>query len=440
MTARNMDGPLPPGTARYGGVAIVLHWTIALAIIVQLILATRMGDRTPEAFAVIQLHKSIGITILLLSLVRLGWRLTHRPPPGPPLAGWERALSSVVHVGFYLIMIAMPLTGWLMVSASKLGLPTLLYGVVPWPHIPGVAELAAPQKKLAHEIGEGGHYYLAWTAIGLLALHVAGALKHQLFSPAEPVLGRMAPGAKAGRWLEPRLLVIAAAVGAAVLFAWTVSPPAARSPEPAPSAASAPVAVAEAAATASAPVASPPSPAASAKTAPSTPGPAAVATWTPSSGSTLDFETAWSGASVKGRFAKWTAQIVFAPAALDRSSVVVRVDLGSAETGDAQRDGMLVGPDWLDAGGHGLAVFTARRFSTAPGGGFVAHGTLALRGVKKPLDVPFKVTFSGNSAEAVGTAEIDRGAFGVGPGADEGGDQVPAKVKVAFSVKAKKGG
>jgi polyisoprenoid-binding protein YceI len=165
-----------------------------------------------------------------------------------------------------------------------------------------------------------------------------------------------------------------------------------------------------------------------------------VATWTPSSGSSLEFETAWSGAPVKGRFKTWTAQIVFAPEALDRSSVVVRIDLSSAETGDAQRDGMLVGPDWLDVAGHGPAVFTARRFSTAPGGGFVAHGTLAMRGVKKPLEVPFKVTFSGKDAEAVGTAEIDRGAFGVGPGADDGGDQVPAKVKVAFTVRARKGG
>ena len=76
---------------RYSAVAIVLHWLIAAAIVFQVIIAWRMGGgRTPEGFALIQLHKSIGITVLLLSLVRLAWRLTHRPPPLPAsMATWE---------------------------------------------------------------------------------------------------------------------------------------------------------------------------------------------------------------------------------------------------------------------------------------------------------------------------------------------------------------
>ena len=84
---------------RYSAVAIVLHWTIALAIILQIILSGRMeGPHTPETFAVTQLHKSIGITVLLLSLVRLGWRIANPPPPEPAtLAGWERWLSQAVH-------------------------------------------------------------------------------------------------------------------------------------------------------------------------------------------------------------------------------------------------------------------------------------------------------------------------------------------------------
>src|SRR4051812_11315537 len=103
---------------------------------------------TPKTFAVIQLHKSIGITILLLSLVRLGWRLANRPPPLPAaMPRWERLLAAVTHVGFYLIMIAMPLTGWLMVSTSRFVLPTLLYGVVHWPDIPGVGGLAPDAKQ-----------------------------------------------------------------------------------------------------------------------------------------------------------------------------------------------------------------------------------------------------------------------------------------------------
>lgn len=83
----------------YSALAIALHWLIAALIVLQVILAGRMSEaRTPEAFAVFQLHKSVGITILLLSLVRLGWRLIHPPPPIPQtLASWERALAWIIH-------------------------------------------------------------------------------------------------------------------------------------------------------------------------------------------------------------------------------------------------------------------------------------------------------------------------------------------------------
>src|SRR5262249_8894805 len=127
------DGAAAEG-ARYSALAIVLHWTIALAIVLQIVLAGRMeGPPTPASFAVTQLHKSIGITILLLPLARIGWRLINRPPPMPAgLAPWERSLAKATHAGFYVVMLGMPLTGWLMVSASRIEIPTLLYGQVPW--------------------------------------------------------------------------------------------------------------------------------------------------------------------------------------------------------------------------------------------------------------------------------------------------------------------
>src|SRR4051812_29355725 len=100
---------LAPGfgrSSRYATVAIVLHWLIALAIVAQVSLAWRFADKqTPEAFALLQLHKSIGISILVLSIVRLGWRLTNPPPPEPrSLARWEVVLSQIVHWSFYGIM------------------------------------------------------------------------------------------------------------------------------------------------------------------------------------------------------------------------------------------------------------------------------------------------------------------------------------------------
>src|SRR4051812_42652862 len=102
----------PTGRSRYAAVAIFLHWLIALAILAQVSIAWRMGGRTPEGFALTQLHKSIGVSIMILSIIRLGWRLTNPAPPEPQgLARWERVLATVVHWAFYGIMIGMPLTG-----------------------------------------------------------------------------------------------------------------------------------------------------------------------------------------------------------------------------------------------------------------------------------------------------------------------------------------
>lgn len=172
---------------RYSTVAIVLHWIIAAAIVVQILLAWRMDDlHTPLGFALTQLHKSVGITILVLSLARLGWRLANPPPPMMGLTGWERGLAHLTHWGFYVIMIGMPLTGWIMVSASRIAIPTLLYGVIPWPHLPGIAGLAPAAKGVWRDFGKESHEWLAYGAYLLIGLHVAGALKHQLFDREQP--------------------------------------------------------------------------------------------------------------------------------------------------------------------------------------------------------------------------------------------------------------
>src|SRR5207237_7274788 len=121
-------------------------------------------------------------------------------------------------------------------------LPTLLDGVAPWPNVPGLHDLAPAAKRTWHDIGENGHGILAKVTYGLLGLHVAGALKHQLFSRDEPVLARMAPGAVAGRWLEPRIFVIAAAFLGVIAFGRLVQPPRpASGPSPAAAVAAAPL-------------------------------------------------------------------------------------------------------------------------------------------------------------------------------------------------------
>lgn len=179
---------------RYSTVAIVLHWAIALLLIANIGLAWWFQNipKSLTTFQLMQLHKSTGILILLLSLARLGWRLIHPVPPYPAgLPAWEKAAASAVQWGFYLVMIGMPLTGWIMVSGSKTNIPTVIYGLVPWPHLPFVHGATGAAKSFWHTVGET-HGLLAKLAYGLILLHVAAALKHQ-FLDKDVIMARMAP-------------------------------------------------------------------------------------------------------------------------------------------------------------------------------------------------------------------------------------------------------
>ncbi len=144
-------------------------------------------------FNLMQWHKSFGVTVLALSLARLVWRFVHAPPPYPAhMPGWEKAAASLVHWGFYALMIGLPITGWIIVSASPTNIPTLLYKTIPWPHIGLVHGLPmAVRQRLEDQTGKI-HEILAWGAAALLVLHLGAALRHQLFSRDE-VLWRMAP-------------------------------------------------------------------------------------------------------------------------------------------------------------------------------------------------------------------------------------------------------
>ncbi|MEO1193884.1 MAG: cytochrome b [Pseudomonadota bacterium] len=183
---------------RYTSVAIALHWLIAASIILQLASGLWMADAINEpatqalAFEVYQWHKSLGLTVLILSLLRLLWRLTHRVPGLPDgMKPWEIMAAKATHVLFYVIMIVMPLTGWVIVSASAFGLPTLYWGLFTWPHLP-ITGLASETKAVIENIFGEVHALLGYGTIGLLALHVGAALKHH-FIARDAVLARMLP-------------------------------------------------------------------------------------------------------------------------------------------------------------------------------------------------------------------------------------------------------
>jgi len=151
----------------------------------------------------------------------------------------------------------------------------------------------------------------------------------------------------------------------------------------------------------------------------------------------LGFSTAWSGQAIEGSFKRWDGDILFSPDALAKSKLTIRVDLASVTTGDDQRDATLPTPDWFDATAHPTAIFTASRFKAIGPDRFVANGTLTLRGVTRPVAVAFTLKITGDNAAAQGSASVDRTAFGVGQGEWAATDQIPAEVKLSFSLKAR---
>lgn len=181
-------------SVRFGLVAVALHWLIALLFLSMVAIGltmTNLALADPWTFPLYQLHKSIGVTIFALVLLRLAWRFSGRVPPLPAtLKPWERAAAHLTHYGLYAALVAMPLTGWIAVSASPYGIPTILYGHVKLPHIGFVA--ASPHKAAIETAASWTHDALAWSALALVALHVAAALKHH-FILKDDVLARMLP-------------------------------------------------------------------------------------------------------------------------------------------------------------------------------------------------------------------------------------------------------
>jgi cytochrome b561 len=175
-----------------------LHWTLAVLILLQIVLGWWMNewvaDHSPIQRAIEGVHISVGLTVLLLVVARIVWRLTHRPPPLPAdIPAWERMLAGAGHALFYILMLALPLTGWAMVSMHAGG--GLSFWGLPWPKLPGMIAAGGVNPKPLRETLQFVHTnLLIWVVLLNLALHVAGALKHQF--DGRPVLWRMWPLAR----------------------------------------------------------------------------------------------------------------------------------------------------------------------------------------------------------------------------------------------------
>jgi cytochrome b561 len=184
---------------RYGTVAMMFHWLIALLIVCNVLggftFSNILSHDDPNIFMIVQIHKSIGLTVLVLSILRLVWRLMNPVPALPPMSDRLRMLARGTHYLFYFLIIAVPLAGWLMVSASPAGAPTMWFGLFQVPYFDFLASLPRVDKGPIHENLETVHAVLAYSATALVVLHVAAALYHQ-FNRHDDVLKRMWFGTK----------------------------------------------------------------------------------------------------------------------------------------------------------------------------------------------------------------------------------------------------
>jgi cytochrome b561 len=168
---------------RYTSTAVALHWVLALALFGTFALGVYMHElpMSPWRLKLYSWHKWAGITILVLSFVRLAWRMTHRPPADLPMLTWQRRAAHAAHLALYALFFAVPLAGWAYSSAA--GFPVVWFGVLPLPDfVPVNRELAELLKDL-HEV-------LALAMASIVLVHVAGAIKHQ-FIDRDGLLQRM---------------------------------------------------------------------------------------------------------------------------------------------------------------------------------------------------------------------------------------------------------
>ena len=182
-------------SGRYTRTAIVFHWVVAVLIVANVILAWTfkhwLDDYSPP---VANAHRTIGITILGLALLRLLWRIGHRPPPfSPAIPRWQIRLARANHAALYALIVVMPLSGWTYHSAWEHAAdnPISAFGLFDMPLIGFVADMPnGPAKETLDEIAHEVHIACSYLLYVLLAAHLAGAAKHQWFDRV-PTLERM---------------------------------------------------------------------------------------------------------------------------------------------------------------------------------------------------------------------------------------------------------
>ncbi len=408
-----------PNEQRYTAVAIILHWAIAAAILSNLFVGWWMKDAIDEAatqaraIAAFQLHKSIGLTVLLLTALRLLWRFTHKPPPLPAgMAGWERFAAKTTHWAFYILMVVVPLSGWTYVSSQwadgkPLNVPTLWFGLFHVPHLFDAHAMTDAARAAVSARNAAAHYYLAWSLAGLFVLHVAAALKHHFFN-GDRVLTLMLPALRPPDGSPPppdepaRRAILR--TGAGLIFAALAALGYVLWRGPVTSAAGA-----IAGGTLS----------------------SVAGSWIVGPSSNIGFSGNHAGNDFHGKFTRWSADIRYNPTAPESSSITASIETGSAADGVPLHEETLPQAEWFNVAKYPTAEFKATRVS-ADG---AIEGTLTIK--DRPLPVTgLKATVDKGVLHITGKFDIVRKDANLGQESDAGGDYVSLKIGVDINVTA----
>jgi len=371
---------------------------------------------------------------------------------------WEKRTARVTHFLFYVVMLALPLTGWLYVSAGwsvhtdhALVVPTRYFGLF---HVPDLLALSRASDDLRASVAFSVlkvHWALGWTTLALAALHVAAALKHQFFDRDE-VMAHMVPGlptpfAKGDKPHEAARLAtlgfglsVTALLALLALYTVFTLPVSSTSAAPPSTFQTMETPPSETVGTSTVPTTTTTSATATTRTTPPTTPDAGVVNWrvnTASSaiGFSFVYQDPENGdTTFNGRFRQWRAVIRFDPNDLAHSSAVVIIQVASASDGVDIHDRGLPTPEWFDAASHPTAEF--RTTSIRRGGsGYEAAGQLTLKGHAQPVTLPFTLTIDGNSARMSGRLTINRRDFDIGVHSDAN-DMISQNVTINVHVDA----
>ena len=441
------DDP-PFRSSRYTTGAIILHWLTAILVLGQIASGYAMTELIATGSAlqydVFQLHKSLGITVLVLTVARITWRLCNPAPPEPAsVSRLEARAAHVVHMAFYALLVLIPLIGWFIVTVSPVDIATVLFFVdrLPWPDLPGFSGLSLEARETLTEWGEEAHALLAYLTGALVLLHVAGALKHQLADGA--FIGRMTGTARGDGPRESyghATTVVTAFLFAALMIGAATY---ARAPEEETVASTvSPDQVAVLSSGAATEGAAQPS----SDTAPTEDAAAAgdasdAADWTVDlDASTLGFTVTYGGKPLEGRFERFEPTIRFDPDALEATLIEVAIDTTSAVLDGTQvTASQLAGSDGFDDANFGSATFNAEGARADGEGGYRTDGVLTIRGQEAPQSLAFDVVIEGDEASATGTLTIDRFDYAIGQSNDAAAEWIAPDVVVAFDVLARRG-